>query len=119
MKTIQLIILFIGILTTFSACKKEDKTIPTVISPGNDPNFTIVANSDTGFSNFNRKVVVFGIDIYAVASVENAKLLLLLRRLTLLQSWNNNLNHLYDHRNYLQQYFLLEDKLNLIQGQSI
>ena len=42
---------------------------------GNDPNFTIVANSDTGFSNFNRKVVVFGIDIYAVATVEDAKLL--------------------------------------------
>ena len=75
MKMIQLTILFIGILTTFSACKKDDKTIPTVISTGNDPNFTIVANSDTGFSNFNRKVVVFGIDIYAVATVEDAKLL--------------------------------------------
>jgi len=47
----------------------------TVITPGNDPNFTIVAHNDAGFSNFNRKVVVFGIDIYAVAGVEDAKLL--------------------------------------------
>ena len=50
---------------------------------------------------------------------ENAKQLFLLRHLKLLQSSNNNLNHFYDHHNYLQQYFLLEGKLNLIQGQSI
>ena len=45
------------------------------LDKGNDPNFSIVHHADTGFSNFNRKVVVFGIDIYAVAAVENSKLL--------------------------------------------
>lgn len=45
------------------------------VDPGNDPNFTIESNPDSDFSNFNRKVVVFGIDIYAVPQVEDAKLL--------------------------------------------
>ncbi len=53
----------------------ETGTTTGTIDPGNDPNFTIVANTDAGLSNFNRKVVVFGIDIYAVAAVEDAKLL--------------------------------------------
>lgn len=57
-------ILFLG------ACKKEK-----IILPGDDPNFTIVANSDEGFSKFNRKVEVFGIPIYAVEKVEDVKLL--------------------------------------------
>lgn len=62
-------------------CSKDDdatqtNSTPTAeINPGNDPNFTIVANTDAGFSSFNRKVVVFGIDIYAVPGVEDAKLL--------------------------------------------
>lgn len=42
---------------------------------GDDPNFKIVANTDAGFASFNRKVVVFGIDIYAVSGVADAKLL--------------------------------------------
>ncbi len=45
------------------------------VEPGTDPNFSIVSHSDKGLSAFNRKVVVFGIDIYAVAQVEDAKLL--------------------------------------------
>jgi len=53
-----------------SACKKN-----TDVDPGNDPNFTIVANTDDDFSKFNRKVVVFGIDIYAVPKVDDTKLL--------------------------------------------
>ena len=63
-------------LLTFIACEKDDIATPTTeISPGDDPNFTIVANNDGILSNFNRKVVVFGIDIYAVAQVEDVKLL--------------------------------------------
>ncbi|MEO0403470.1 MAG: hypothetical protein AAF193_01225 [Bacteroidota bacterium] len=41
----------------------------------NDPNFEIVQHQDQGFSKFNRKVVVFGIDIYAAPKVEDLKLL--------------------------------------------
>lgn len=59
------------------SCSSNDTTGGNsgIIAPGNDPNFTIVANSDAGLTNFNRKVVVFGIDIYAVAGVEDTKLL--------------------------------------------
>ncbi len=71
-KTILILsFLVIGMLASV-ACKKETTT---PISAGNDPNFTIVANTDKGFSAFNKKVVVFGVDIYAVAGVEDAKLL--------------------------------------------
>lgn len=66
---------------SFTSCSKDDTT-PTVppnnntINPGNDPNFTIVANTDVGFTNYNRKIRVFdAIDIYAVPAVEDAKLL--------------------------------------------
>lgn len=41
----------------------------------NDPNFTIVANNDGILPQYNRKVVVFGIDIYAVPAVADNKLL--------------------------------------------
>lgn len=55
---------------TLPSCNKK------AIVPGNDPNFTIVENTDSGFSKrINRKVVVFGIDIYAAKKVEDAKLL--------------------------------------------
>ena len=45
------------------------------IDPGKDPNFTIVAHSDAGFTATNRKVKIFGVPIYAYATVEDAKLL--------------------------------------------
>ncbi len=45
------------------------------IDPGTDPNFTIVAHSDPGFTSTNRKVDVFGVPIYAYAEVEDEKLL--------------------------------------------
>ncbi len=60
------------------SCSKSDDSNNnenTTINPGNDPNFKIVKNSDSGMTNFNRKVVVFGIDIYASSSVEDKKLL--------------------------------------------
>jgi hypothetical protein len=50
-------------------------TTITEINPGNDPNFTIVPNNDGVLPSYNRKVVVFGIDIYAVPAVEDTKLL--------------------------------------------
>ena len=61
-------------ITFFSSCAVFTKTREP-INTGNDPNFTIVAHSDDGFSSFNRKVVVFGIDIYATSTVEDNKLL--------------------------------------------
>lgn len=72
-KILSLNILVLSLLMTTSCSK--DGNITGSIDAGNDPNFTIVAHSDNGFSNFNRKVVVFGVDIYAVAAVEDAKLL--------------------------------------------
>lgn len=65
-------------LFTATACNDDDDnttTTTTTINEGDDPNFKIVANSDTGFSAFNRKVEVFGIPIYAFSGVEDAKLL--------------------------------------------
>ncbi len=67
--------LIIGIVLLISSCSKDNNQNPGTINPGDDPNFTIVSHSDNGFSSFNRKVVVFGIDIYAVAAVEDSKLL--------------------------------------------
>ena len=70
-KSFRLLIL---IIIVFS-CKANQDTIQSEISSGNDPNFKIIDHSDQGFSSFNRKVVVFGIDIYAVSAVEDSKLL--------------------------------------------
>lgn len=66
--------LLILIIIVFS-CKANQDAIQSEISSGNDPNFKIIDHSDQGFSSFNRKVVVFGIDIYAVSAVEDSKLL--------------------------------------------
>ena len=59
------------ILISFLSCKGDINEIPS----GNDPNFTIISHSDQGFSSTNRKVNVFGIDIYAVPEVNDIKLL--------------------------------------------
>lgn len=78
--------IIIGLLATITisciSCSNDDNNIttttpttPSTINPGTDPNFTIVANNDAGLTSFNRKVVVFGIDMYAVSGVEDAKLL--------------------------------------------
>ncbi len=63
-------------LVLLLGCKSDD-AIPSggAIAQGNDPNFTIVAHTDIGLAAFNRKVVVFDIDIYAVAGVTDSKLL--------------------------------------------
>ena len=59
------------ILLSYSSCIINDsiKDTSTVIDPGNDPNFKIIVNTDAGFENFNRKVVVFNIPIYAFTTV--------------------------------------------------
>ena len=71
----KLTTLLLGILVIFSACKKDDDKNIEIISPGNDPNFTIVTHTDAGFTATNRKIVVFGIPIYAYSDVEDSKLL--------------------------------------------
>ncbi len=67
-------VLSLFLLLGLLACKKEDM-MPTTINAGNDPNFKIVPNEDGVLEKFYRKVVVFGIDIYAVNGVTDAKLL--------------------------------------------
>lgn len=68
--------LFAIVITLLTvSCGNDTVTPATNINPGNDPNFTITAHSDSGLTKANRKVVVFGIDIYAAALVEDAKLL--------------------------------------------
>ena len=63
-------------LAIILSCKEDNNTNHSgPISPGNDQNFTIVAHSDTGFTSTNRKVMVFGIPVYAFYDVEDSKLL--------------------------------------------
>ena len=66
--------LLLGLFFGFSSCN-NNVFQPTFIPSGKDPNFQIVVNLDEGFSRFNRKVVVFGIDLYAVPAVADLKLL--------------------------------------------
>ncbi len=70
------------ITVMIGACGGGGEDTPTgstttsgTINAGNDPNFTIIAHSDAGFTATNRKVDVFGIPVYAYAEVEDVKLL--------------------------------------------
>jgi len=74
MKILNILSLLV-ILLLIAACGDDTVTPAENIDPGTDPNFTITAHSDSGLTKANRKVVVFGIDIYAAAQVEDAKLL--------------------------------------------
>ncbi len=75
MKFLQLFFSF-NLLLLMASCGSDDSVTPAEnIDPGNNPNFTIIPHGDTGLTKANRKVVVFGIDIYAAAEVEDAKLL--------------------------------------------
>ena len=69
----KLLFSILALLLIFSCSCKKTQTGP--VSPGNDPNFKIEANTDAGLSSFNKKVIVFEIPIYAVRDVEDAKLL--------------------------------------------
>lgn len=70
-------IIFLSFFGITSCNNDDDNTSTTTgsIDSGNDPNFTIVANTDSGMTLFNRKVEVFGIDIYAVSGVSDTNLL--------------------------------------------
>lgn len=78
-KLMNLLIAFLCIIMmSCTSCSNNNDVIDgsaNAVNPGNDPNFTIVKNSDEGMTSFNRKVVVFGIDIYAASKVEDVKLL--------------------------------------------
>jgi hypothetical protein len=64
------------ILSAVMGCKEDSNNNQSgPISAGNDPNFTIISHSDAGFTDTNRKVMVFGIPIYAFYNVEDSKLL--------------------------------------------
>jgi len=64
-KKIKITTVLLGImLVAFLSCTKDDSaTTPTTLDPGNEPNFTIVTNNEGVLTNYNRKVVVFGVDI--------------------------------------------------------
>lgn len=71
----NLIFLLLLILLSCKKNKQPPTAVESAISNGNDPNFTIVSHSDVGYTATNRKVVVFGISIYAYSDVEDSKLL--------------------------------------------
>ncbi|PCH99501.1 MAG: hypothetical protein COB81_10975 [Flavobacteriaceae bacterium] len=75
--SIYVVMSVLSVVMLCAACSKDDDTndVTKTVDPGNDPNFTIVANSDAGFKNLNRKVMVFNIPIYAFEGVDDAKLL--------------------------------------------
>ena len=70
-----IVIISISLIAIFftAACKKDEKKVAE--TPLADTNFKIVSHNDEGLASFNRKVVVFGIDIYAVAGVTDKNLL--------------------------------------------
>jgi hypothetical protein len=61
----MLVVVMIGLVMI--SCKK--------IETGNDPNFIIVKNKDSGTKKANRKVEVFGVPVYAFKNVSDTKLL--------------------------------------------
>ena len=61
----MLVVVMIGLIMI--SCKK--------IETGNDPNFIIVKNKDSGTKKANRKVDVFGVPVYAFKNVSDTKLL--------------------------------------------
>ena len=75
MKNFLLSVTIFFLITALSCKEDSNSNHSDPISPGNDPNFTIISLSDTGFTSINRKVMVFGIPIYAFYNVEDSKLL--------------------------------------------
>jgi len=74
-------LLSITLLLSCASCSKDDSVLTPIpnttegINTSADPNFIVVANTDTEFSGLSKKVTVFGIPIYAVSTVDNTKLL--------------------------------------------
>lgn len=59
------------IIVIFHSCGSES----SIIDPGNDPNFMVVAANQSGLKRFNKKVIVFDIPIYGVEKVLSSKML--------------------------------------------
>ena len=70
-KKIAKLILLTVVFANFTSCIINDniKDTSILIDPGNDPNFKIIVNTDSQFKDFNRKIVVFDIPIFAFKSV--------------------------------------------------
>ncbi|MFD0964664.1 hypothetical protein [Pseudofulvibacter geojedonensis] len=69
-------LLFLSLLLSCASCSKDDSSSQATPDNGdNNSNFTVVSSSDTNFPGFTKKVVVFGIPIYAVTAVDNNRLL--------------------------------------------
>ncbi|WP_430815625.1 hypothetical protein [Carboxylicivirga sp. RSCT41] len=73
--TEKMLLVVLMVIMVSASCSRDDDKPSVLVEPGDDPNFTIVANADGILKGFNRKVQVFGIDIYAVAGVSDANLL--------------------------------------------
>ena len=109
------IFLSLVVVLLVSACGSDNSNSRTsTITPGNDPNFAIVANADEGLKTFNRKVTVFGVDIYAVAKVEDSKLLHAAN--VLAQYLDNNEDGVVDDQLVLDK--MLENKAFLVMWSS-
>tara|TARA_R110002072_G_scaffold170_11_gene1187 strand:- start:10066 stop:10932 length:867 start_codon:yes stop_codon:yes gene_type:complete len=76
-KKIAKLILLTVVFANFTSCIINDniKDTSILIDPGNDPNFKIIVNTDSQFKDFNRKIVVFDIPIFAFKSVADSKLI--------------------------------------------
>ena len=97
------------IYLTFISCKTLNLKVGP-IDVGKDPNFNIVPNNDIGLSSFNKKVIVFGIDLYAVREVEDAKLLHAAK--VMAQYLDNDEDGLIDNQLVLNK--MLENKAFLV-----
>lgn len=79
MKNLSIVIMLLIGLSSFTACEEDNLPTPTnptnPTNPGTDANFKIVPNNDGVLPKYTKKVVVFGIDVYAVPAVEDRKLL--------------------------------------------
>jgi hypothetical protein len=75
MNIILKLVVVLTILGVSQACDKDNSSPTPSIKEGNDPNFKILANNEGVLKSFNRKVEVFGVKIFAVPKVEDAKLL--------------------------------------------
>ena len=68
-------------LISCMSCSKDDGVATASnnnnnqVNTGNDPNFDIVSHNDANFGSFPKKVIVFGIPIYAVNGVTDQRLL--------------------------------------------
>lgn len=59
----------------FLSCKKSSHSTPEIVDSSSDSFFKITAHSDSGLGSFDRKIVVFDIEIYAAPGVAASKML--------------------------------------------